>query len=212
MPHSDGPKIAVVLFDFGGVLAEEGFREGLKYIARCEGLSPEKFFETASDAVYDSGYVTGNADEHAYWTLVRKLTRIDRSDEYLRNSILDRFKLRPWMLELVRKLRQKGLRVGILSDQTQWLDELNQRYDVFKEFDAVFNSFRIGIGKKDPEVFSLVAQTLGVPPQEILFVDDHEGNISRARSRQFQGIHYSDRQQFTREIERFGLLDSSDGS
>ncbi len=33
--------IKAVLFDFGGVLAEEGFREGLKSIGRKNGLDPE---------------------------------------------------------------------------------------------------------------------------------------------------------------------------
>jgi hypothetical protein len=37
------PSIQAVLFDYGGVLAEEGFREGLKNIARWHGLDPEAF-------------------------------------------------------------------------------------------------------------------------------------------------------------------------
>jgi putative hydrolase of the HAD superfamily len=205
VPDSEGGKIGVVLFDYGGVLAEEGFREGLKDIARSEGLAPEEFFETARAVVYDSGYVTGHADEHAYWTQVRKLTGVDRSDEYLRSRILDRFALRPWMLDVVRELRRNGLRVGILSDQTQWLDELDRRDDFFKEFNVVFNSYHLGKGKKDPEIFSQVAEVLGARPQEILFVDDHEGNVSRAKSRGLIGIHYRDREQFMLEMERLGL-------
>jgi putative hydrolase of the HAD superfamily len=36
--------IKAVLFDFGGVLAEEGFREGLKAIGVKNGLDPDDFF------------------------------------------------------------------------------------------------------------------------------------------------------------------------
>ena len=36
--------IKTVIFDFGGVLAEEGFREGLLAIARENGLDPDAFF------------------------------------------------------------------------------------------------------------------------------------------------------------------------
>ena len=32
--------IQAVLFDFGGVIAEEGFRKGLSYIALLNGLDP----------------------------------------------------------------------------------------------------------------------------------------------------------------------------
>jgi hypothetical protein len=35
------PAIRAVLFDFGGVLAEEGFRIGLRAIARLNSLDPE---------------------------------------------------------------------------------------------------------------------------------------------------------------------------
>lgn len=205
VPDSEGRKIRAVLLDYGGVLAEEGFREGLKAIARAEGLDAEEFFETAREAVYNSGYLTGHADEHAYWTLVRKLTGIDRTEEYLRRSIFERFELRPWMLEVARRLRRNGLLVGILSDQTQWLDQLDQRDGFFKEFDVVFNSYHMGIGKKSPEIFTQVSEALGVPPQEILFVDDYEGNVSRAISQGFLGILYRDREQFMHEMAELGL-------
>jgi hypothetical protein len=35
--------IKAVVFDFGGVVAEEGFREGLKAIGRKNGLDPRVF-------------------------------------------------------------------------------------------------------------------------------------------------------------------------
>lgn len=198
-------RIKVVLFDYGGVLAEEGFREGLKEIARAESLPPEPFFETARAAVYESGYVTGQADEKTYWTLVRNLTGIRRADDYLRRLIVDRFVLRPRMMEVVRTLRNEGFTVGILSDQTQWLDELDQRDDFFKEFQVVFNSYHLGKGKKDAEVFLLVAEKLGIAPHEILFVDDDLGNVSRAQSKGLMGIHFTNEGAFIEEMHQLGM-------
>jgi putative hydrolase of the HAD superfamily len=43
MTHSRGnaaPTIAVIFFDFSGVLAEEGFIEGLRAIGRAHGGTP----------------------------------------------------------------------------------------------------------------------------------------------------------------------------
>ncbi len=85
--------IKAVLFDFGGVLSEEGFREGLMAIGRAARFSPEAFFETAAAAVYDSGYVLGKADESAYWAMVRERTGIKGSDKEFRREILERFQL-----------------------------------------------------------------------------------------------------------------------
>jgi putative hydrolase of the HAD superfamily len=195
--------VKVILFDYGGVLAEEGFREGLMEIARSNGLSPQDFFEMATTAVYESGYVVGNANEHSYWDLLRKRSGVRQSDAELRKEILERFILRPWVLEIVRNFKREGYLVGILSDQTQWLDELDGRDHFFAEFDVVFNSYHLGRGKKDPQIFYEVAERLGVRPSEILFIDDNEGHIERARSRGLRTILFKGKDSFLREVDRF---------
>ncbi len=202
------PPVKVILFDFGGVLAEEGFREGLMTIARSNGLSAQVFFEMATAAVYESGYVVGAADEHWYWDLLRQRSGIRQPDADLRKEILERFILRPWMLEIVSGLRQSGYFVGILSDQTQWLDELDDRDHFFAEFNVVFNSYHLGRGKKDPQIFDEVAERLAVLPSEILFIDDNDGNIERARSRGLQTILFRDKDSFMRKIDRFSQSQS----
>lgn len=40
---TENSKIDVVLFDFGGVIAEEGWKEGLKVIAQANGLDESRF-------------------------------------------------------------------------------------------------------------------------------------------------------------------------
>ena len=55
--------VKAVIFDFGGVLAEEGFREGLKVVAIKNGLDPEEFFKIAEEMIYKTGYLTGMTDE-----------------------------------------------------------------------------------------------------------------------------------------------------
>lgn len=198
--------IDTVLFDYGGVLAEEGFREGLMAIARHHGLPALEFFETAADAVYDSGYLLGKSDERAYWRLVKSRTGIEDSDERMRGEIMKRFVLRHSMIETVRAVRNKGYRVGILSDQTDWLDELDARDDFFKEFGFIFNSYYLGLGKRHVEIFPLVAGKLGIRPENILFIDDNEGHISRAVSQGYRTILYRDGDGFLLDMERIGLL------
>lgn len=198
--------VHVVLLDFGGVIAEEGFREGLKTIARQAGLAPDSFYQQASDAVYDSGYVVGRASEHDYWDLVRQRTGIERPDEELRAQILSHFVLRPWMLDVVRGLRARGYRVSILSDQTDWLDALDRRDGFSHEFDQVYNSFHVGKAKNDPTLFADMAGRLEEPPGKILFVDDSPGHIERAQGQGFRTILYQDREAFLKEIKELGLL------
>ncbi len=195
--------VDVVLFDFGGVLADEGFVGGLAAIARENGLDEESFVALGHTLVHETGFVTGGSGEAAYWTALRRHAGIQGSDEELRREILSRFRLRPWLFRLVEAIRERGVLVGILSDQTLWLDELNERHGFFRFFDVVFNSYHLGKSKRDPTHFDDIVGTLGVKPGRVLFVDDSEGHIARARLRGWQTILYRNRRDFIRQIRTF---------
>jgi len=192
-----------ILFDFGGVLAEEGFVAGLEEIGRMNGLPSEDVVRKGHDLVYRTGYLLGQAEEKDFWAALRREAEIRGEDDELRAVILDRFRLRQPMLDLVGELRAKGVLTGILSDQVDWLDRLNDRFAFFPLFDRVFNSFRLGKGKRDPSLFDDVAAELGVAPAGILFIDDAAGNVERARERGFQALQYEDEAGLERELERF---------
>jgi len=195
--------IKAVIFDFGGVLAEEGFKQGLKAIGKGKGLDPEEFYKIAGELVYQMGYVTGSSDEHSYWNAVREKTGVKGDDKELREEILKKFKLRPEMMKVVEKVKSSGLIVAILSDQTNWLDELNQRTPFHHLFDYVFNSFHLKKTKRDSSIFRDVSAILGFQLEEVLFVDDNLENIKRAASQGLRAIHFKDVSMFKKEIERF---------
>jgi putative hydrolase of the HAD superfamily len=194
--------VDVILVDFGGVLAEEGFREGLEAIARLNGLEEEAFSLIGHDLVHKTGYVLGKADERVFWQALRESTGIKGDDETLRGEILSRFILRDWMIELIGFLKGPH-RTGLLSDQTNWLDELNARYGFFGCFDFVFNSYHMGKTKVDPTHFDDVLSTLGVDAGRVLFVDDNQGHCSRARSRGIKTILYVDKPRFISDLSNY---------
>jgi len=195
--------IRAVLFDFGGVLAEEGFREGLKAIAKEKGLDPGDFYKISSDLVYQTGYITGGCDEHSYWSILRQKTGAKGDDQEFREEILKRFKLRPEMMAVVEQIRSSGLIVAILSDQTNWLDELDQRTPFHHHFDYVFNSYHLKKTKRDPSIFRDVCALLGVRPKQVLFADDNMENVKRAVSRGLRAIHFKSVSEFQMEIKKF---------
>jgi putative hydrolase of the HAD superfamily len=191
------------LFDFGGVLAEEGFYEGLLSIGRKNRLDPEAFFKTADSLIYETGYLVGAAEEAAFWNAVRNATGITGSDEELRREILDRFRLRPGMLAAVDRLRAGGIVVAMLSDQTNWLDEIDKETGLFRRFDRIFNSFRIHKSKRDAAVFKDVCSVLGVRPGETLFVDDNVNHIKRAQGQGLHTIHFTSIDAFEEQLRKY---------
>lgn len=176
----DRKKIQVVFFDFGGVLAEEGYREGLESIAKRNNLDPDVFFTTATDTIYECGYVTGKSDEQEYWQLMRDRTGITGTDRELTDEILSRFILRPAMLDTVRKMNASKFTTAILSDQTDWLDRLEARQPFFNLFDQVINSYHFGKTKRDASIFADAVNAYDISPSAALFIDDNPGNTERA--------------------------------
>lgn len=211
-PNGRMSGIDTVIFDFGGVLAEKGFAGGLSAIAARHGLDERDFYNLANDLIHTTGYLTGRADEHAYWQAIRDATCIMDDDAALRNEILSRFIPRPRMFDLAIKLRADGTGAVILSDQTNWLDELNERYDFFRYFDVVFNSYHIGKSKADPSHFTDTASRLGHAPERLLFVDDNEAHCKTARKTGMKTIHFVSGDLFLKEIEYFfqGGFDQDD--
>ena len=194
--------IDTVLFDFGGVLAEEGFRDGLAAIGRLNGRPGEDLIRLGHELVHRIGYVTGRVPEKRWWDALRAEAAIGGTDETLRREILERFTLRPWMLELAAQLRLGGLTVGILSDQTNWLDEIDGRTGLYGRFDYVFNSYHMGKAKTDPGHFDDVLKLLNRRGTEVLFVDDLAGHVGRASQRGWNAILYRRREEFLQEMSR----------
>lgn len=195
-------EIKAILFDFGGVLAEEGFHNGLQSLASEQQLLVDNMPEEGMRAVYDSGFVVGHGTAGDFWALLRQRTGLQGEDDKLTQRILEGFIVRPSIMKLVGELNDRGFLTGILSDQTNWLDMLDTRYQFYKNFDHIFNSYYLGKGKQDPTLFTDVAAYLKLYPAQILFIDDDAGNVARARACGYQGLVYMSQKQFVTELEK----------
>ena len=194
--------IKTVLLDYGGVIADEGFQNGLRAMAREQGLDEETMMNVARSAVYDSGFILGWGTEDKFWKWMREGSGLKGSDTDLTKRVLDGFVLRPWMIEWVQELNAQGYITGILSDQSHWLDWLNERDHFFQFFDHVFNSYYMGEGKRNPALFADITEQLALSPNEILLVDDMKSNVTRAQAAGWQIIHYVDKMDFLQKIDK----------
>lgn len=185
-----------MLFDYGGVIADEGFQNGLRAMSHEQGIDVNTMMNVARSAVYDSGFILGWGTEEQFWNWMREGSGLQGSDTELTKRILEGFILRDWMIELVQQLNAQGYITGILSDQSHWLDWLNERDRFFQFFDPVFNSYHMGKGKRDPGLFYELSEQLALSPNEILLVDDMKSNVERAQAAGWQAIHYVDKKDF----------------
>jgi putative hydrolase of the HAD superfamily len=76
------------------------------------------------------------------------------------------------MIELVRELRGRGVRVGILSNSEGHLAELVAELGWSADFDTIADSGKLGIDKPQPGIFRHVCAELGVTCRELVHVGD----------------------------------------
>ena len=72
-----------------------------------------------------------------------------------------------------RRLRAKGLRLGLISNWDRRLSDLADGLGLRELLDAVICSADVGLHKPDPRIFELACARVGVSPAEAAHVGDH---------------------------------------
>jgi putative hydrolase of the HAD superfamily len=104
----------------------------------------------------------------------------------------------PAMYEVIRGLRQRGLRTGLLSNS--WGDAGYQRADFPALFDAVVISHEVGMRKPEARIFRHAVGLLGLAPEQCVFIDDIKANITAAEALGLTGIHHQDPESTARRL------------
>ena len=77
------------------------------------------------------------------------------------------------MLELMRELKDRGLGMGLLTNNVrEWERHWRPSMPIDEIFAVVVDSGFVGMRKPDPAIYALTQDRLGVPAGEILFIDD----------------------------------------
>lgn len=87
------------------------------------------------------------------------------------------------ILALVASLRSLGIRCCLATNQQahrgSYMSETLRYRDIF---DLQFYSYQLGVAKPASEYFRIIVKRLNLDPSDVLFVDDHEPNVTAARS------------------------------
>lgn len=194
--------VDAVFFDFGGVVAEEGFVSGLADLAEARGRDPRAVVRAGFDTMWSSGFVTGTGTEDDFLRDFAAASGLRVPAAEMRRTVFRRFTVRPFMLACADRLRAVGIRTAILSDQTHWLHELDETLAFSRHFDMVFNSFHHGVSKREAAFFELALDRMGVAATRSVFIDDNPANVAVAVSLGMTGIHYTGRERFLADMAR----------
>jgi putative hydrolase of the HAD superfamily len=106
------------------------------------------------------------------------------------------------MIDLMRRLRERGLRMAICTNNVrEWEPLWRAKLPVDEIFDVVVDSGFVGMRKPEPEIYELTLERLGMEAQACLFVDDVDVNCEAARALGMRAVQFRSNAQAIPEIE-----------
>lgn len=110
-------------------------------------------------------------------------------------------------IKLIEQLKKKGYRLFVISD----IEEHNITYiehaipNMNELFEDISYSCRVGMVKKDGNVFDKAIERFKVIPEETLFIDDTQINLDQASKRSIHTFRFTDPDIHVKELEKMLL-------
>ena len=179
-----------VLFDFGGVFMDSPFAAAEEGAAKL-GVPLDQLTSIVFGS-YDRD------DDHPWHRLERgeipfrdarsEIIELSRSAGLVDIDPIDvlaalgsRGGTRDFMVDLVRDLRARGMKTGIVTNNIAEFGEFWRPIIPLDElFDDVVDSSEVGVRKPNPAIYRMACERLAVEPRDAVFIDDYEGNVAGA--------------------------------
>lgn len=153
------------------------FTEAFRLFYYGKQLNPDEVCSPESDRVFWMklySYILERLGAHDEWT----------EDEVHRccHELYDMF-TKPEQYQLfddvksnLERLKQQGLRLGVISNFAPTLKEILANKGILSYFEPVIVSTEVGLEKPNPDIFRLALREAGLKAEEVLYVGDHDQN------------------------------------
>jgi putative hydrolase of the HAD superfamily len=201
-------KITTAIFDFGYVLSLPPLASDYQRLATLAGIDGMPFEEVywGQRADYDRGTIDGPA----YWrrvaeALSKRFTPA-QIDSLIAADIALWMRANPLMMEWVRALKSRGLKIAVLSNMPIEISlYMRQHAPWFSAFDYVCFSAEVHLAKPEAAIFHACMRIVRSRPEECLFIDDRAENVEAARALGLQALKFVSVEQLAGELRPFNL-------
>jgi len=195
--------IKAVVFDYGGVIE---LKEGdlVKEIADSLGITKEEWQKKYFSFNHLSN--VGKVSTHEVFALVCKELGASHEQTSCVIDIINKFDkkriLNLGLLEIIRSLKEKKYKIGLISNYSAVLREKLVRHNIIDLFDAVVISNEVGYQKPQPEIFEKLFEMLGVENFETIIIDDTPNSLRNSDDIGYIPLLYTDNKKLKKDLLR----------
>jgi glucose-1-phosphatase len=179
--------IKAVIFDWGGVVAPNNNGGWVKQLALLLDIDFESALKLWRE--FSPGLSTGKITEEDFWKSIQNYTGKqppkDKSKVWQDGLAYEPY---PEIIYFVKYLEINNIRTVILSNTIEPMEHIVDLGKMYKDFDDVFLSHRLGIAKPDPRMFKHALNELQLRPEECVFIDDYDKNVEVAKGLGFKVV------------------------
>ena len=200
--------LQAVIFDYGEVLSGPPDPQAHRNLLAIAGV-PEEAFEKAYWA-HRLDYDADILDGQTYWQTVARDTgasfTVKQIEQLMEQDAIMWMNLNPAMIAWIPRIKEAGFRLGILSNMGFGvLDYMRPRFPWLAQFDYLTFSCDLGIVKPDPAIYLHTVKKLGVAPDQALFIDNLETNITGAQAVGLHAALFQNVEQLQKDLSQRGF-------
>jgi putative hydrolase of the HAD superfamily len=200
-------QIRAVISDFGGVLTNplwEAFAAWNANVGADPGVLGMALQRAAEERGEHPLYALekGELTEGEFTAIVQSQLPGDIQLDGFREVYFAHLHPNEPMIELMRELRGRGLRMAMLTNNVrEWEPLWRAKLPVDEIFEVVVDSAFVGMRKPERQIYELTLERLGdVRAEECVFVDDVDVNCAMATELGMTAVHYGEPERAIAEI------------
>lgn len=196
-------KIKLIIFDCYGAVLSRGYPDTVKLLSKKYGISEKKLFEILYTKYFNQAAVK-KITQHEAWQKAINELGLPLTPKKLQTLHIGLLKLNKKVLSLAIDLR-KDYKTLLLSKNTRsQFNATRKKFpNVWKSFDAVINTWELGLPKASEKTIREICRRFKVKPAEILIIDDQKRNLIAAKKMGAKTIFYQNFGQFKKELNRY---------
>jgi epoxide hydrolase-like predicted phosphatase len=199
--------IRAIIWDFEGVILLNPYGNPVMNIAHRLDIPVERLYK-AFDAEFMDRVDKGEFTQEASWNHLLDALCLPRSDiKHLNDVFYKDFFVDQEMVTDIQGYR-KQFKTALLSNYSDALRPmLANRWRMDGAFDEIIISCEVHLTKPNAAIYQHALQRLGTAPQETIFFDDREVNITGAQALGIHAFQYTGRAEMNRRIQEVIALE-----